>query len=389
MRIFKPTRKNAKGKTVDYELWYVELADHLGIVRRLAGFSDKAQTGLLGQKIERLVCCRANNEPLDLELSKWLETLPNGIRNALAKIGLLEASKVAATKPLSEHVEDFKRSLLAKNNTAKHVELVIQRLQTLIDGCGFKYWSEIDATAVEEYLEDRRNGEPRDTPTPAEADGDKPRPPRRLSVQSSNFYLQAVKQFAAWMVRKKRATQSPLDHLGMLNVATDRRHDRRALSVDELRRLLASAHASGDVFGIPGPERSLIYRLAAESGLRSNELRSLTRSSFSFGDKLSTVVVEAENSKHRRRDELPLRPATVELLKAHLASKHPGAKAFTMPRADNMANMVRRDLHAARAAWVKEGGTPEEKAQRERSEFVNFSVGRFRRSVFYRFASTK
>jgi hypothetical protein len=77
------------------------------------------------------------------------------------------------------------------------------------------------------------------------------------------------------------------------------------------------------------------------------------------------------------------------LLKAHLANKHPGAKAFQMPRADNMATMIRRDLNSARAAWVKEGGTPEEKAQRERSEFVNFSVGRFRRSVFYRFASTK
>jgi integrase len=63
----------------------------------------------------------------------------------------------------------------------------------------------------------------------------------------------------------------------------------------------------------------------------------VTHSSFSFGDKLATVVVEAQSSKHRHRDELPLRPATVELLKAHLASKHPGAKAFTMPRADNIA----------------------------------------------------
>ena len=119
-----------------------------------------------------------------------------------------------------------------------------------------------------------------------------------------------------------------------------------------------------------GAERALLYRLAVETGLRSNELRSLTRSSFKFGKRLATVTVEAKSSKRRRQDELPIRPATAELVRAHVAAKHPGAAAFTMPRADDMAELLRRDLRAARAAWLKEATTAEDLAERERSTFL-------------------
>jgi integrase len=165
------------------------------------------------------------------------------------------------------------------------------------------------------------------------------------------------------MVMGRRATQSPLEHLKKLNAATDRRHDRRALSIDELRRLLTAAEAGADLFGVSGRERTLIYRLAVESGLRSNELRSLTRSSFAFGKRVATVTVEACSSKRRRRDELPLRAA--ELLRAHVAGKHPGAAAFNLPqyeyRRNSMAGMIRADLAAARSAWLDESSALEER----------------------------
>jgi hypothetical protein len=66
-----------------------------------------------------------------------------------------------------------------------------------------------------------------------------------------------------------------------------------------------------------------------------------------------------------------LRPDTAVELQAHLAAKHPGASAFKMPRADNMADMIRRDQAAARAAWLKEVEKDDEQsAQRERSTFL-------------------
>ena len=47
--------------------------------------------------------------------------------------------------------------------------------------------------------------------------------------------------------------------------------------IDELRQLLVAAHNGPDAFRLFGLERALLYWLAVETGLRANELRSLTR----------------------------------------------------------------------------------------------------------------
>jgi len=112
------------------------------------------------------------------------------------------------------------------------------------------------------------------------------------------------------------ANESPIDHLRALNVKTDRRHDRRELSVDEVRRLLGAAYQGPTRARLTGSKRSLVYRLAVESGLRANELASLTKGSFDFRAEPATVVVEAGSSKRRRRDTLPLRRDTAAELQA-------------------------------------------------------------------------
>ena len=68
---------------------------------------------------------------------------------------------------------------------------------------------------------------------------------RGASVQTANFYLQAVKQFARWLVKDRRTGDNPLAHLQGGNVKTDRRHDRRELTEEELRSLLNATRASG------------------------------------------------------------------------------------------------------------------------------------------------
>ena len=56
-----------------------------------------------------------------------------------------------------------------------------------------------------------------------------------ISAQTSNFYLQAIKQFARWMVRDGRASESPLDHLTGVNAKLDRRHLSAVSASDEGR----------------------------------------------------------------------------------------------------------------------------------------------------------
>src|SRR5439155_2096918 len=186
----------------------------------------------------------------------------------------------------------------------------------IIDGCGFRYQSDIDAGKVLAFLGDLR------ADTAAK---------RGISAQTFNFYLGAIKQFCRWMVKDRRAVESPVAHLDGLNVKTDRRHDRRALTVEELVTLLDTTQSGPDRLGMTGPERAMLYRLAVESGLRAGELRSLTRASFDLDAEAPTVTVAAEYSKRRRQDTLPLRPALAADLQEFLAMKAPAAPVFTLP----------------------------------------------------------
>jgi hypothetical protein len=98
----------------------------------------------------------------------------------------------------------------------------------------------------------------------------------------------------------------------------------------------------------------MLYRVAVETGLRANELRSLTRASFDLSADPQTVTVAAAYSKHRREDVVPLRLDTAAALAEHLAAKLPGAPAFTMP--NRTAEVIRADLEAAGIDYRDDAG---------------------------------
>ena len=212
--------------------------------------------------------------------------------------------------------------------------MTVARAQAVIEGCGFNTWADISASKVETYLASLRAG----------ING--------LSAQTSNFDLVCVKQLCKWMVQDQRASESPIQHLKRLNVRTDRRHDRRSLEVDEVRRLLETTTAAPVRFGMTGHARAMLYRVAVETGLRANELRSLKAASFDLVN--GTVTVEAGYSKHRRQDVLPLRPDTAAELKLFLADRLPNAQAFHVP--EKTANMLKADLAGAGTAYVDSAG---------------------------------
>jgi len=345
MRLFKPAYKASDGKKRKVSRWHVEFRGRWGETRRLAAFTDRGQSGTFGRRVERLVAFAANREPLDTAMTRWLETLAPRLRERLAKIGLLDRKRLVSAKPLTDHVDDFKQALLDKGNTARHANLVARRAGRVIEGCGFASWGDISGSKVMAFLSDLRSDRTDES--------GKVEP--GIGAQTFNFYLQAVRQFARWMVRDGRSDRSPVAHLQGLNVKTDRRHDRRALTVDELRRLLRAAASGPECYGMSGPERAMLFRLAVETGLRAAELGSLSRASFDLHGAPPTVTVEAAYSKHRREDVLPLRPDTAAELGAFLAVKSPAAQAFRPPKG-KLARMLRADLEAAGIPYRDESG---------------------------------
>jgi len=341
--------------------WYAVFVDWSEALRRLPLLEDKKASTELARKIERLNSIRAGGDMMTADLTRYVETMPPGIRAKLAEWGILSAVRVAASKPLVEHIADWKAALLAKGNTVRHAELVTSRAGNAFKACGFKLWSDISASKLQSHLaglrEDRRKTD--DTVE------------RGISAQTFNFYLQAVKQFCRWMVRDGRASESALVHLQGLNVKTDRRHDRRALSPDEIRWLLDVTSKAPERYGMGGAARAMLYRLAVETGLRAAELRSLTCGSFNLGGNEPSVTIAAAYAKNRRQDTLPLRGNTTALLAAHLAGKMPKAQAFAVPRRTEVIRMFRADMAEAREAWRNDANTEQQRGQREASTFLS------------------
>src|SRR5207248_9015416 len=70
----------------------------------------------------------------------------------LAEHGLGDKFDEHRRRPLADHLEDYRRHLEAKGNTAKHVRLTVGRIREALDGCRFVTLADLDAAAVAEFL---------------------------------------------------------------------------------------------------------------------------------------------------------------------------------------------------------------------------------------------
>ena len=331
------------GKTIRRKTssWYGKYRDAEGIARRVPLSRNKTAAGQMLNELVRLA--------------------------ELGKVGLVDPSEAHRKLPLKTHVADFRKHLESKGNTADHVALIVARVQAAFTGCGFRLLSDLDADKVSHWLKSRR-------------DEDDAR--KRFGIATSNHHLVAVKSFGNWLVRSQRLGRNPFAHLSRLNAKIDVRIERRAMATDELSRLVDAAAKSAKTFrGLTGPDRAALYLLATMTGLRANELATLRRSAFDFKAEPPTVTVDAENGKARHGAELPLHPFVVNRLSTWLESRPKRSTTTAKAAADELlwpgtwsekaANMFRRDLAEARAAWLKEvNGIADELKRRTESDFL-------------------
>ncbi len=288
-------------------------------------------------------------------MSEWLERIPAKLKNRFIKIGLIDTKRAAVGKLLSEHLEDFKQSLLAKGDTVKHAKLIYFRVKRMFNECKFEYWSDISLSAIQQKISGLQNQV--EVVEMKNIDGKKVKK-RKLknlgeaSTKTKNYYIKSLKQFGSWMVNDRRVSESPLQYLQNISSVGTERHPRRSLDIDEARRLLETTQAAPERFGMTGYERALLYRLAIETGLRANELRNLTISSFDL--KACTIMAVAAYGKNRKEYTLPPKEDTATVLKGFSAGKMPGVKALRVP--DKPVDMLRPDLEDAKIPYVDDAG---------------------------------
>ena len=284
------------------------------------------------------------------------------------KSGLTHSAELEMKKPILSHIADFETSLKSRNNTSRYVHDTIMKVKRCTKACRWRTPTQIKKTDVEQFLVELR-----------ETHG--------CSIETSNHYLRSIKSFCIWLHDNKRIIENPLQKMSLLNSQVDRRHDRRALSNKEFYLLIDAATSGPPVEGIVGPDRAMLYLLAAYTGFRKGELGSLTMKSFRFGDSEckdntatetpATVTIEAAYAKNRRQDALVLHPDLVKRLKAWFALKKPQANELLFPVSQRSggverktAKMIRFDIGAARTFWIAEAETEKEEKRRLDADFL-------------------
>ena len=146
--------------------------------------------------------------------------------------GLFDPTDEQRKRPLADHLKEFESYLKNKDVTPKQVKEAMAQLRKMVAHCNWKLIGDLSASDALNFLGQLRANE--------------------KSAQTYNHYLKAVKQFTRWLVRDRRMVTDPLGHLARLNVKTDRRHDRRALTAEEFERLITAARTGPPVETIPG-----------------------------------------------------------------------------------------------------------------------------------------
>jgi integrase len=279
-----------------------------------------------------------------------------------------------ADTPVAEHVEAYVDALARKRGkgarrtvAARHVTNVTHTLRLSVAECGFRRLRDLHRDAVERWVH-RLLGLP---------DGDvldeagAVVTPARPAARTINARLATLTAWGNWLVESGRLVANPFARLRKLDEADDVRRQRRALTADELRRLLTVARLRPVAeFGRPtlriiddtrpaksratwrraeltfdtvvaaaergrtrlrpdvverlehdGRERALLYAVLVSTGLRKGELTALTVADVLLDEPQPVVVLPAADAKNGQRATLPLRADVAAELRVWIAEK--------------------------------------------------------------------
>jgi len=294
-----PLSKDGSGIRVEAETWTVKYVDERGH--------------------ERKVSSRCRDKDAAKQLARDLESKAMKRRAGLLDPALERFAK-AARRPIAEHAAAHIEHLRAAGNTEKHVKTVERHLSVILAAAGIERIAELRAPAVLSAVSAMRNPPPADCAK---------KQWKGASLSTCNAHLRSVKGFSRWLWKQRQSPEDTLLDLGLFNAATDRRHIRREMTADEVRWLLdvTEGRTTPD-HSAPGPVRAMCYTLAAATGFRANELRSLTTDSFDLDAEPPICSVAAGYSKRRRHDLQPLPEALVEPVREWLAGFTPGERVF-------------------------------------------------------------
>ena len=237
-------------------------------------------------------------------------------RAELVRAGVVTGAEDLASQhaqtPLADHMAVYVDHLRLKGCSAHRIRLVESRFRRVAGGCAFKRLPDLSSATLERWLVDQQQ--------------------RGMAAATRNGYRESCLAFGNWCRRTNRLVENPFTGVPRADAKADCRRQRRALTEEEINRLLDAARRRplaearyvrrGKDKGKPlakvrpatqaklralGRERALIYKTLVLTGLRKSELASLTVGQIDFTGPVAHVVLHAKDEKNRQGSEIPLR----------------------------------------------------------------------------------
>src|SRR5262245_55757310 len=244
-----------------------------GKPKLVKGYTDRQASEQLGAKLER---AKAQGEQ-----------------------GLIDPYKPHRIRPPAEHVADWTAELRQLGRDDMYIAPCKARLERLINECGWTKLGDISADSFCKWRESAtgnadHNREDKTTRTI-----------RPLSPKAKNHYLATLNTFCRWCIKRKRMAANPVADVEKVDETADVRRERRALTADELVRLLDA---------VPEHYR-LGYQVLMATGLRRSELLALRWGDVKLNAPHPFIQLRAADTKGKRADVLPVRADLADLLR--------------------------------------------------------------------------
>jgi integrase len=263
----------------------------------------------------------------------------------------LDAVAQESRRTIVSHLDDYKAKLSAAQCVPRHIQNTETCIKAIAEAGGFEIAADITADAVNRYAHDLRQ--------------------KKRASRTVHAHLTAIKSFTKWLADNHKLPRDPLASVKKPNPQVDRKRRRRMLLVSEWQWLRNATASGPERFEIPADERVLLYAVAIQTGLRSSELRSLTRGRLFLDQKQPFITCEAGSTKNRKSARQYIQPDLAKELQVFLATKPASGPIFKMPHVTDVARMVRADLAAARDEWLKQAEkNAAEFAKRKASDFL-------------------
>ena len=244
------------------------------------------------------------------------------------KAGVVDRFADHRKRPLTEHLDDWEKSLEASGRDEEYITLKPTRARYTFRGCGWVHLGDMTADRLGTFLLDLREKQER-------------------SVQTSNDWLQAVRQFVRWVISNERLDRDPFARLKPGNAKLNPCRRRGEFTVAEIGKFLDTAASSTTKFrGLAGTDRWMLYRVALGTGFRAAELAALVPDYFDLDSNPPTVILPAEFTKNRKGAVQPLSIELANEVRTFLKSKGRKEPLWPGKWADRSADMLKLDLNS-------------------------------------------